>query len=111
MDIRLTAKDYKIVKRLFEKCTLPNKHEIVLTRDDTIEESLIMVKTESGTLEPWTFGRKNIASFLRHGVVMIQKRCPFSFLRLGKCTLHRCQFFQIRNRTGDCAVVWNLFVK
>jgi hypothetical protein len=109
MDIRLTRKDYPRVAKAFARSAVPDKSEITLTRDESLDQSLIMVKTEGGTLEPWTFGRENILSYLACGVVHIRKRCPFSFLRLGKCRGKKCQLYQVRNGTGDCALVWNLF--
>jgi hypothetical protein len=59
-----------------------------------------------GRLVPWTFGRANIVSYLRYGVVRIRRQCPFIRRR---CRGDRCQLYQTRNSTGDCALVWSLF--
>jgi len=111
MDIRLTEKDYNTVKKALAHSSVPKKSEIVLTLDPEISSSFIMVKTDQGTLAPWTFGRENILSYLRHGVVLLRKRCPFSFFRIGRCRGEKCQLYHIRNNTGDCALVWALFIK
>lgn len=103
MDIRVTGKDYRAVKKAYDSCAF--KDALVVTRDDTIRQSLIMVQSE-GRLVPWTFGRANIVSYLRYGVVRIRRQCPFIRRR---CRGDRCQLYQTRNSTGDCALVWSLF--
>ncbi|TET97755.1 MAG: hypothetical protein E3J23_08735 [Candidatus Stahlbacteria bacterium] len=102
MEIRTIKKDYKI----FKKYSIPK--ECVLTLDDTLNQSVIMIQTEKGKLQEWTRGRKNIESFLVYGYVRIQKNCPH---RIGKCICEKCSLFVIKNGTGDCAHVWSLFRK
>ncbi|QQO10310.1 hypothetical protein [Breznakiella homolactica] len=111
MDIRTTERDYPVISKAFRKCSLQQKEDITVTRDSSLSESCIMVKTDEGTLTAWTFGRKNILSYLQHGAVFIRNRCPFSLFSMGKCRTNRCQLYHIRNQTGDCALIWNLFIQ
>lgn len=108
-EIRAGGKDYKILKRAYDKTTAIDKTFNVLTRDDSLERPIIMVHAE-GEFVLWTEGRENVLSFINIGIVKIKRICPFSFLRMGKCKSEKCQWYHVRNYAGDCAVVWKLFV-
>ena len=109
MDIRLKSdKEYKKIQKEFSKSSI-DKTNITITLDPTIDKPLIMVKTNNGELVLWTIGIDNILSFLKYGYVRIRKKCPFKKI-FTKCRAEKCQWYHIRNNTGDCAVVWKLFV-
>lgn len=97
MEIRLTGKDYKKLKGF-------NKVEAKLTKDDSIDASVIMIQDNEGKLIEWTRGFNNIKSFITKGYVGIRKNCPY---RIGKCIGAKCSLYVIKNYTGDCAHIWN----
>ena len=102
MDIRVNAKDYKKLSRLWEKGNL-NKEIVTFTQDDKAAVPVIMVKDDEGAIREWTRGMENVKSFMKHGYVKIAKNCPY---RHRQCIGEKCQLFQIRNATGDCAHNW-----
>lgn len=107
MDIRTPRKHFKEFDKLFR-----NKGflDVVLTEDTKIKAPIIMIKYKDGTIKEWTRGYKNVKSFLKFGIVKLIDKCPLSFLRLGKCKAEKCQWFYIKNGTGDCSIRWNVIV-
>ncbi len=101
MDVRLTEKDYKKLKGY----KLPDG--VVITKDDSIETSVIMVHMD-GEFKPWHLGYDRIESYLRLGYARIAKWCP---MIKGKCKAEKCSKYLIQNGTGDCVDVWNFYKK
>ena len=81
-----------------------NSNNLQITTDNTLTDSIIMIKTPEGKLLEWTKGEKNVESFLKYGYVRIKKNCPY---RMGKCICEKCSLYVIKNGTGDCAHVWS----
>ena len=102
MDIRVNPADRKRLERLWSR-SLVNKDAVTLTVDEKVAVPVIMAKMEDGSLIEWTRGMANVRSFLKHGYVRIIKDCPY---QIGKCRGEKCQLFQVRNGTGDCAHNW-----
>jgi hypothetical protein len=102
MDIRANAKDHKKIQKLWEKGKI-NKKVVTLTVDEKAIIPVIMIKDANDALVEWTKGIRNVQSFLKYGYVRIIKKCPY---QPGKCRGEKCQLFQIRNGTGDCAHNW-----
>jgi len=74
------------------------------TIDETVEQAVVMVKDDSGTLSAGLIGDKAVISFCKNGYNKIQRSCPF---RHRKCIGERCALYVIQNGTGDCAQVWS----
>lgn len=103
MEIRAKGKDYERILRHYNKSAIINKNMVSLTKDDSVQGPVIMTKTVDGELRFWTEGMDHVLSFLKYGYVRIIKKCPY---QLGKCRGEKCQLFQVRNATGDCAHNW-----
>jgi len=102
MNIRISSGDYKTLKKMWDK-TILNREVVSLTVDEKATVPVIMIKDELGAVVEWTRGMANVRSFIKYGYVRIIKKCPY---QLGKCRGEKCQLFQVRNGTGDCAHNW-----
>jgi hypothetical protein len=108
MDIRCNLRYFSEFDGLLKKSShLFNDqlNSIRLTLDNELDEPLIMTKMQDGSLREWTRGYQNIKSFLSYGYVKIIQQCPFHHFK--KCRGEKCQFYLIRNLTGDCSIKWN----
>ena len=106
MEIRASGKHYKKIKRELTKSIVK---DISITLDNTINQPVIMVHTNDGKLTQWTSGIENVLSYLKYGYVRIRKKCPVR-LFFTKRRAEKCQWYHIRNSTGDCVAIWKLFV-
>lgn len=118
MDIRVPVKHYKKYSKLFVRNEAkypvvqgadgkPAPY-VVLTKDDTITESIIMIQDDTGKFVRWSTGEKNIRSFLKNGFVELKEKCPFKFL--SRCKGRKCRFYKIKHLTGDCGFYWKTMV-
>lgn len=105
MEIKSSAKDFKVLNKLFYKAKqmgiLDDKWKINL--DEKITVSVIMVWVD-GKPQWFTSGKDNICSFLTTGIVYVRRYCP---LIKRKCKGNKCSFYIIKGNTGDCEKVWN----
>ena len=107
MDIRCPNKYVEEFKTLqIKNDSLP---EVIISKDDMVDEPIIMVSSRNGQLQEWTRGYENVKSFLIHGYVKITKQCPFR--KFKECVGDECQLYMIRNGTGDCSITWNAILK
>ena len=104
MDIRATGKNYKALKKMYDKYSVLDKSVVSITEDSNATVPVAMVKDNNNALVEWTRGFPNVASFIRYGYVRIIKDCPYQF---GKCRGEKCQLYVVRNGTGDCAHTWS----
>ncbi len=103
MDIRASQKDIDKLKKIKTKIKFTN---LSFNADNEVEVPVIMISTEKGELIEWSRGYENVSSFLKYGYVRIIKKCPY---RHRKCIGEKCSLYFIKNLTGDCIHVWNMF--
>ncbi len=105
LEIRCSLKEKKKIEDLYHSNKNKFSSQIInITLDQNIEQSIIMIKTEDGSLREWTRGYENVKSFLENGYVKIIQQCPFANFK--KCKGEECQLYLIRNNTGDCSIKW-----
>lgn len=107
MEIRANSKDYKKLKKIYDKNVTLDKEVVTLTEDEKAIQPVILVQSE-GSLVEWSRGYKNVESLLMYGYVRIQKNCPY---RIGKCICEKCSLYIVKNVTGDCSHVWGSYLK
>lgn len=119
MDVRVPEKEYKKYLKIFnanqDKYPKIQKEDgtlsclLTLTKDDTIEIPLIMVKNNEDKLICWSSGKNNITSMLKKGYVELREKCHNRFF-LFKCKGPKCRYYRIQNSTGDCGFYWKTMI-
>ena len=101
MDIRGSEKNLKRLRKI--KTSI---QDINFNIDSNVEVPVVMVLTSEGKLSEFLRGYKEVATFIKYGYNRIRRSCPY---RHRKCIGEKCSLYYIKNGTGDCAHIWNLF--
>ncbi len=104
MDIRASGKQYKKLRRLYDKSTALNKNVVSMNEDPAALIPVVMVQDSEGHLIEWTKGMVNVNSLITKGYVEIKRNCPHLLLK--KCRTTHCGFYVIKDGTGDCMLAW-----
>jgi hypothetical protein len=80
--------------------------DVSFNADNNVEVPIIMIQNEKKELVEYLKGYKEIANYLAFGFNRITKQCPY---RHRKCIGEKCSLYFIKNGTGDCAHIWNLY--
>jgi len=101
MDIRGNIKQISKLKKIKTEIK-----DVSFNADNNVEVPVIMVSNAEGKLTEYIKGFKPISNYLKYGYNRIIKQCPY---RHRKCIGEKCSLYFIKNGTGDCTHIWQLF--